>query len=162
MSYDCGRAVRNFGMRFFTNWYQEHCKSDVWPKFHCPTLLPKRKATSEKLRFFWGRVYIKSSAIFKEELRFWQILRRARLAGPWQCIQHVQVSYWDIYYSRHPFGTTKMFSQCCFKGDILWGEGEGGVGGRKVTVWDISSENDNCGLPLISVSPRSILYLLLR
>ncbi len=58
MSSDCARTVRNFGMGFLTNWYQEQCKNEIWPKIHWPTLLPKRKATSEKLRFFWGRVYI--------------------------------------------------------------------------------------------------------
>ena len=29
---------------------------------HRPTLLPKRKATSEKLHFFWGRVYVKATS----------------------------------------------------------------------------------------------------
>ncbi len=45
-------------MGFLANCYQEHCRNDIWPKVHRPTLIPKRKATSEKLRFFWGRVYI--------------------------------------------------------------------------------------------------------
>ncbi len=40
------------GMGLLTNWYQEHCKNNIWSKFHWPTLLRKRKATSEK-----GRVY---------------------------------------------------------------------------------------------------------
>ncbi len=44
-------------MGFLTNCYQEQCTNEIWPKIHWPTLLPKRKATSEKLRFFWGRVY---------------------------------------------------------------------------------------------------------
>ncbi len=58
MPSDCARTVRNFGMGFLTNCYQEQCTNEIWPKVHWPTLLPKRKATSEKLRFFWGRVYI--------------------------------------------------------------------------------------------------------
>ncbi len=33
-----------------------HVHQGIWLKVHWPTLLPKRKATSEKLRFFWGRV----------------------------------------------------------------------------------------------------------
>ena len=44
-------------MGFLANCYQGHCRNDIWPKVHRPTLKPKRKATSEKLRFFWGRVY---------------------------------------------------------------------------------------------------------
>ena len=40
------------------NCYQEQCTNEIWPKVHWSTLLPKRKATSEKLRFFWGRVYM--------------------------------------------------------------------------------------------------------
>ncbi len=35
---------------------QAKCTNGIWPKVHLPALLPKRKATSEKLRFFWGRV----------------------------------------------------------------------------------------------------------
>ncbi len=39
-------------------WPQVMCTkgNEIWSKVHWPTLLPKRKATSEKLRFFWGRV----------------------------------------------------------------------------------------------------------
>ena len=37
-----------FGMGFLTNGYQEQCTNENWPKVHWPTLLPKRKATSEK------------------------------------------------------------------------------------------------------------------
>ncbi len=57
MSSDCARSVRNFRIGFLTNCYQEQCTNEIWPKVHWPTLLPKRMATSEKLRFFWGRVY---------------------------------------------------------------------------------------------------------
>ena len=57
MSYDCMRTVRYFWMGFLANCYQEYCRNDIWPKVQQPTLLPKRKATSEKLRFCWGRVY---------------------------------------------------------------------------------------------------------
>ncbi len=44
-------------MGFLASCYQEHCRSGIWPKVHRPTLLPKRKATSENLHFFWGKVY---------------------------------------------------------------------------------------------------------
>ena len=44
-------------MGFLANCYQEHCRNDIWPKVHQPTFLLERKTTSEKLCFFWGRVY---------------------------------------------------------------------------------------------------------
>ncbi len=40
--------------------FLQNCRNDVWPKVHWPTLFPKRKANSENLRFFWGRVYKQS------------------------------------------------------------------------------------------------------
>ncbi len=36
--------------------YLAHCRNDIWPKVYCPTLFHRRKANSEKLHFFWGRV----------------------------------------------------------------------------------------------------------
>ncbi len=39
----------------FGKFYQEYWELS---KVHWTTLLPKRKATSDKLRFFWGRLYI--------------------------------------------------------------------------------------------------------
>ena len=45
VSYDCTRTVRNFRMWFLAICYQEHCRNDIWPKVHRPTLLPKRNAT---------------------------------------------------------------------------------------------------------------------
>ena len=51
------RFMRTKGNAPWSNCYQEQCTNEIWPKVHWPTLLPKRKATSEKLRFFWGRVY---------------------------------------------------------------------------------------------------------
>ncbi len=43
---------RNFKWGSLAHCHQEHCRNEIWPKVHWHKLLPKRKATSEKLRFF--------------------------------------------------------------------------------------------------------------
>ncbi len=55
-SYECARTMRNFGIWSSVNCYQEHFTNDIWSKIKWCTLFPKRKETSEKLCFFWGRV----------------------------------------------------------------------------------------------------------
>ncbi len=34
MSSDCARTVRNFGIWFLTNCYQEQCRNEIWPEVH--------------------------------------------------------------------------------------------------------------------------------
>ncbi len=58
MSYECMRTMRNFRMGFLANCYMGYFRNDIWPNVHWPcTVFCKRKATAEKLCFFWVKMY---------------------------------------------------------------------------------------------------------
>ena len=68
-SCECARTMKNFGMGLLAYCYQEHSTNDIGSRIKWRSLFPKRKATSEKLRFFWGRVYSLRSEDPKFEFR---------------------------------------------------------------------------------------------
>ena len=96
MSYDCARMVKNFGMGLLANWYQEHCNYDIWPKFHCPTVLPKRKEISEK--------QIVPTILFAQELTVghcWVFLVKSIYGGEMQ-MYHIGILTCAIFRSSSP------------------------------------------------------------
>ncbi len=52
-----------------------HSTKDTWPSVYWCTPIPKRKATSQKLHFFWGRVYCWLYILLNEVVKHVMILQ---------------------------------------------------------------------------------------
>ena len=55
MSSDCARTVRNFGLGFLTNCYQEHCKNGVFAHISLPYTPCQKKGNFRKFAFLFGK-----------------------------------------------------------------------------------------------------------